>query len=55
MIGARVIVPVHHSTFPALTGTPAALREQLRDRPDIEVADLKPGQTRNVASGAAVA
>jgi L-ascorbate metabolism protein UlaG (beta-lactamase superfamily) len=55
MIGARLIVPVHHSTFPALTGTPAALREQLRDRPDIEVADLKPGQTRNVASGAAVA
>ena len=46
MIGARWIVPVHHSTFPALTGTPAALRELLRDRPDIEVVELKPGETR---------
>jgi L-ascorbate metabolism protein UlaG (beta-lactamase superfamily) len=45
MIGARYIVPVHHSTFPALTGTPAALRERLRDRPDIEVLDLKPGES----------
>ena len=45
MIGARWIVPIHHSTFPALTGTPAALREHLRDRPDIEVLDLKPGDT----------
>ena len=45
MIGARAVIPVHHSTFPALTGTPAALRERLRDRPDIEVVELKPGET----------
>lgn len=45
MLGSRYVVPVHHSTFPALTGTPAALRERLRDRSDIEVLELKPGET----------
>lgn len=45
MIGAGTVVPVHHSTFPALTGTPAALRERLRDRSDIEVVELQPGET----------
>jgi L-ascorbate metabolism protein UlaG (beta-lactamase superfamily) len=45
MIGARAIVPIHHSTFPALTGKPAELRERLKDRPDIEVIELKPGET----------
>jgi L-ascorbate metabolism protein UlaG (beta-lactamase superfamily) len=45
MIGARAIVPIHHSTFPALTGTPAELRDRLKDRPDIEVIALKPGET----------
>jgi L-ascorbate metabolism protein UlaG (beta-lactamase superfamily) len=45
MIGAKAVVPIHHSTFPELTGTPAALRAELRDRPDIEVAALKPGES----------
>ena len=45
MIGAKTVVPIHHSTFPALTGTPAALRERLQDRSDIEVLELKPGET----------
>ena len=45
MLGARTVVPIHHSTFPALTGTPAALRERLKDRPDIEVVEMKPGET----------
>jgi L-ascorbate metabolism protein UlaG (beta-lactamase superfamily) len=45
MIGAKAIVPVHHSTFPGLPGTPEALRAELRDRPDIEVVALKPGES----------
>jgi len=45
MIGARTVIPIHHSTFPALTGTPAALREKLKDRSDIEVLELRPGET----------
>jgi L-ascorbate metabolism protein UlaG (beta-lactamase superfamily) len=45
MIGARAIVPIHHSTFPKLPGTPEALRAELQDRPDIEVVALKPGES----------
>ena len=42
MIGAKTVVPIHHSTFPALKGTPAALKEALQGS-GIEVLDLKPG------------
>jgi L-ascorbate metabolism protein UlaG (beta-lactamase superfamily) len=45
MLGARAVIPIHHSTFPVLTGTPAAFRERLKDRPDIEILELKPGET----------
>jgi len=45
MLGVKTVVPIHHSTFPALTGTPEALRAKLQDRPDIEVRALKPGET----------
>jgi L-ascorbate metabolism protein UlaG (beta-lactamase superfamily) len=45
MVGARAVLPIHHSTFPALTGKPAHLRERLRDRTDIEVLELAPGET----------
>ncbi|HTR97135.1 MAG TPA: metal-dependent hydrolase [Candidatus Acidoferrales bacterium] len=31
-LGARWIVPMHYGTFPALTGTPAALRQELERR-----------------------
>jgi L-ascorbate metabolism protein UlaG (beta-lactamase superfamily) len=44
MIGARTVIPVHHSTFPALTGKPAELRALLKGT-DIEVLELKPGET----------
>jgi L-ascorbate metabolism protein UlaG (beta-lactamase superfamily) len=49
LIGARQILPIHHSTFPALTGTPAALRKELAGQGDIEVLEVKPGET--VAAG----
>jgi L-ascorbate metabolism protein UlaG (beta-lactamase superfamily) len=42
MLGVKVVVPIHHSTFPALTGTPAALRSNLKGS-GIEVLELKPG------------
>ena len=45
LIGARHIVPIHHSTFPALTGTPAELKRRLAVWPDFEVVELKPGET----------
>jgi L-ascorbate metabolism protein UlaG (beta-lactamase superfamily) len=45
MIGAKAVVPIHHSTFPGLPGTPEMLRAELRDRPEIEVVALKPGES----------
>jgi len=40
--GAKTVVPIHHSTFPALHGTPAALKEHLQGS-GIEVLELKAG------------
>ncbi len=45
MLGVKYVVPIHHSTFPALTGTPAELKKRLAVWPDIEVVELKPGET----------
>jgi len=45
MLKPRVIVPAHYGTFPALTGTPEALRTELKQLGlDIEVVALKPGE-----------
>ena len=44
LLGVKVVVPIHHSTFPALTGTPAALRSDLKGS-GIEVLELKPGES----------
>ena len=39
------VIPMHFGTFPILTGTPAALREQLGDQAGVEVLELTPGET----------
>ena len=44
MLGIRRVVPMHYGTFPALTGTPARLRELVEPR-GIEVVELEPGET----------
>jgi L-ascorbate metabolism protein UlaG (beta-lactamase superfamily) len=44
LLGIKQIVPMHYGTFPALTGTPARLRELLAGK-SIEVLELKPGET----------
>lgn len=44
MLGVKQVVPMHYGTFPALTGTPARLRELLKGLP-IEVLELRPGET----------
>jgi L-ascorbate metabolism protein UlaG (beta-lactamase superfamily) len=41
LIGAKVVIPVHYATFPALTGTPA----QLQAATDAQVVALEPGET----------
>ena len=44
LLGVKQVVPMHYGTFPALTGTPARLRELVTPR-GIEVIELKPGET----------
>ena len=41
LIGAKVVIPVHYGTFPALAGTPA----QLAAATAVEVVALEPGET----------
>jgi L-ascorbate metabolism protein UlaG (beta-lactamase superfamily) len=46
MLQPKYIVPMHHGTFPALTGTPAALKTELqRLGVKSEVIALRPGET----------
>lgn len=46
MLKPKWIVPMHHGTFPALTGTPEALREELKKlNVASDVVALRPGET----------
>jgi len=46
MLKPRWIVPAHYGTFPALTGTPEMLREELKKLElDAQVGALRPGET----------
>ena len=44
LLGVKQVVPMHYGTFPALTGTPATLRELVEPR-GVQVLELKPGET----------
>jgi L-ascorbate metabolism protein UlaG (beta-lactamase superfamily) len=44
LLGVKQVVPMHYGTFPALTGTPARLRELVTPH-GIEVLELKPGES----------
>ena len=44
LLRPHVVIPMHFGTFPALTGTPAKLREEIADA-GVEVHALKPGET----------
>jgi L-ascorbate metabolism protein UlaG (beta-lactamase superfamily) len=46
LLKPKWIVPAHYGTFPALTGTPDALREELKkQKVTAEVVALRPGET----------
>ncbi len=46
MLGVKMVIPSHYGTFPALTGTPDKLREELSKRGyACEVIAPKPGET----------
>jgi L-ascorbate metabolism protein UlaG (beta-lactamase superfamily) len=44
LLGVRQVVPMHYGTFPALTGSPEALKTLVEPR-GIDVLVLKPGET----------
>jgi L-ascorbate metabolism protein UlaG (beta-lactamase superfamily) len=43
LLKAKKVIPMHYGTFPALTGTPEALKEKLKGEP-IQVWTLKQGE-----------
>jgi len=44
LLGVQQVVPMHYGTFPALTGTPAQLRELVEPK-GVQVLELTPGET----------
>jgi L-ascorbate metabolism protein UlaG (beta-lactamase superfamily) len=44
LLDVKQVVPMHYGTFPALTGTPAKLRELVEPR-GVKVLELRPGET----------
>jgi L-ascorbate metabolism protein UlaG (beta-lactamase superfamily) len=44
LIGAPVVIPIHHSTFPLLSGTPAAFEAACKELP-LQVRTLAPGES----------
>ncbi len=45
LLRAHHVLPIHYGTFPALTGTPEALRELTRDVAGLEIHALQPGES----------
>ena len=47
LLGVGEVMPIHYGTFPILSGTPGALRDELASRGlgDVVVHALQPGQT----------
>jgi len=44
-LGVKHVVPMHYATFPVLTGTPEALRQEPRDIAGLQIHVLKPGES----------
>lgn len=45
LLGVKHVIPMHYATFPALTGTPDALRKEASGIDGLEIHALKPGET----------
>ncbi len=44
LLRPKAVIPIHHSTFPVLTGTPAEFKQLASDL-GIEIIELKPGES----------
>jgi L-ascorbate metabolism protein UlaG (beta-lactamase superfamily) len=45
LLGVKHVIPIHYATFPMLTGTAAAFREESRDIVGLTIHEMKPGDT----------
>jgi L-ascorbate metabolism protein UlaG (beta-lactamase superfamily) len=45
LLDCKKIIPMHYSTFPALTGTPQALRQETAAIEGLQILEMKPGET----------
>jgi L-ascorbate metabolism protein UlaG (beta-lactamase superfamily) len=45
LLGVKHVIPMHYATFPQLTGTPEALREETKDMFGLQIHALNPGET----------
>jgi L-ascorbate metabolism protein UlaG (beta-lactamase superfamily) len=45
LLNVKHVIPMHYATFPALTGTPDALKRLTSDISGLEIHALKPGET----------
>lgn len=45
LLGVRHVIPIHHATFPFLTGTVDQLRAETKDVAGLQVHALKPGES----------
>jgi len=45
LLNPKKVIPMHFGTFPILTGTPEQFRELTKDMKEMEVIELKPGET----------
>jgi L-ascorbate metabolism protein UlaG (beta-lactamase superfamily) len=44
-LGVKHVIPMHYSTFPALTGTAEAFKEECSDIEGLQIHALKPGES----------
>lgn len=50
LLRPRVVFPMHYGTWPSLTGTVEAFREEMRAVPGVEIIAPKPGETVTLAA-----
>jgi L-ascorbate metabolism protein UlaG (beta-lactamase superfamily) len=45
LLGCKLVIPMHYGTFPMLTGTPQALRQETASIEGLQILEMKPGET----------
>jgi L-ascorbate metabolism protein UlaG (beta-lactamase superfamily) len=45
LLGCKVMIPMHYATFPVLTGTPQAPRQETAAIEGLQILEMKPGET----------